>query len=266
MTASIQANYHGFQGESGVWNFGLGLPYDAMGCLQDDILARVSFIIPLVGAAWPWIAGSGICLGLLQTTASCCVRVYLAYQGKGFGLWLIPAAISMAFTILIIPLSVLKHICSRCAFSFGTPPVAGATATGAEVSWFGGGFSIWLGIGRPFFLILVRILLHLDAGKVKKSSIDGGEHSTSSRGLFAGKETMTSWKARKRWLPRAHVVPSISFVTPTWKRHAHHGLLVLFSVAATSWREYTTKAPRGFFWSFNSCITRPGWRPSSWGA
>ncbi len=32
------------------------------------------------------------------------------YQAKGFGLWLIPAAISMAFTILIIPLSVLKTV------------------------------------------------------------------------------------------------------------------------------------------------------------
>ncbi len=42
--------------------------------------------------------------------ASCCIRVYLVYQAKGLGLWLIPVAISMAFMILIIPLSVLKHI------------------------------------------------------------------------------------------------------------------------------------------------------------
>ena len=71
-------------------------------------MGRVSFIIPLVGSAWPWIAGIGICLGLLQAFASCCVRIYLVYQAKGFGPWLVPAAISMAFTILIIPLSVLK--------------------------------------------------------------------------------------------------------------------------------------------------------------
>ncbi len=108
--ASVQANRHRYQGESGVWNFGLGLPDEAMGHLRDDVLGRVSFIIPLVGSAWPWIAGIGICPGLLQAFASCCVRIYLVYQAKGFGPWLIPTAISMAFTILIIPLSVLKTV------------------------------------------------------------------------------------------------------------------------------------------------------------
>ncbi len=108
--ASIQANRHGYQGDSGVWNFGLGLPDEALGHLRDDVLGRVSFIIPLVGSAWPWIAGIGICLGLLQALASCCARIYLVYRAKGFGPWLVPAAISMAFTILIIPLSVLKTV------------------------------------------------------------------------------------------------------------------------------------------------------------
>ena len=108
--ASVQANCHGFQGELGVWNFGPGLPDEAMGHLRDDVLGRVSFIIPLVGSAWPWIVGIGICLGLLQAFASCCTRIYLVYQAKGFRPWLILAAISMAFTILIIPLSILKTI------------------------------------------------------------------------------------------------------------------------------------------------------------
>ena len=108
--ASIQANRHGYQGDSGVWNFGLGLPDEALGHLRDDVLGRVSFIIPLVGSAWPWIAGVGICLGLLQAFASCCAWIYLVYQAKGFGPWLVPAAVSMAFTILIIPLSVLKTV------------------------------------------------------------------------------------------------------------------------------------------------------------
>ncbi len=108
--ASVQANWQGYQGASGMWNFRLGLPDGAMVRLQDDVIARVSFIILLVGAAWPWIVGIGICLGILQALASSCLRVCLVYQAKGFGLWLIPAAISMAFTILILPLSVLRHI------------------------------------------------------------------------------------------------------------------------------------------------------------
>ncbi len=39
------------RGASGMWNFRLGLPDGAMIRLQDDVLARVSFIILLVGAA-----------------------------------------------------------------------------------------------------------------------------------------------------------------------------------------------------------------------
>ncbi len=108
--AFVQANCYGYQGAPGIWNFGLGLPEGALVRLQDNVLVRVSFIIPLVRAAWPWIASLGICLGLLQALASSCARIYLVYQVKGFGLWLIPAAVSMAFTLLILPLSVLRHI------------------------------------------------------------------------------------------------------------------------------------------------------------
>ncbi len=107
---SIQANRRGYQGDLGVWNFGIGLPEGTVGQLQGDVLAHISFIIPLAGAAWPWVAGIGMCFGLLQTFASCSVQVYLVYQARGFGLWLILAAISMAFTILIIPIAVFRHI------------------------------------------------------------------------------------------------------------------------------------------------------------
>ncbi len=36
------ANRYGYQGASGVWNFGLGLPEGAVVRLQDDVLAMIA--------------------------------------------------------------------------------------------------------------------------------------------------------------------------------------------------------------------------------
>ena len=63
------------------------------------------------------------------------------------------------------------------SFSFGATAGPGAIAIGASIPWVGRGLSTWLGMVRPFFLVLVRILLCLDAGKDRKSSTDGGVNS-----------------------------------------------------------------------------------------
>ena len=37
-------------------------------------------------------------------------RMYLVYRAKGFGVWLIPAALGMAFTLLVIPWTAVRSI------------------------------------------------------------------------------------------------------------------------------------------------------------
>ncbi len=39
---------------------------------------------------------------MIQALAGCIARVYLVYRARGVGVWLIPAALGMAFTLLAI--------------------------------------------------------------------------------------------------------------------------------------------------------------------
>ncbi len=74
------------------------------------MLAKVSFLIPAIRSAWPWIAGIGLILTMTQALAGCIARMYLVYRAKGFGVWLIPAALRMAFTLLAIPWTAVQSI------------------------------------------------------------------------------------------------------------------------------------------------------------
>ncbi len=74
------------------------------------MLAKVSFLIPAIGSAWPWITGIGLILAMTQTLAGCIARMYLVYRAKGFRVWLIPAALGMAFTLLAIPWTAVRSI------------------------------------------------------------------------------------------------------------------------------------------------------------
>ncbi len=47
---------------------------------------------------------------MIQAAVGCIARVYLVYQARGTGLWLIPAALGMAFTLLAIPWNALWAI------------------------------------------------------------------------------------------------------------------------------------------------------------
>ncbi len=77
--------------------------------MEQNFLTKVSILIP-VGRAWPWIAGIGMCLAALQGLGGWLARIYLAYRMKGFGLWLIPAALGIAMTLIIIPVTILRRI------------------------------------------------------------------------------------------------------------------------------------------------------------
>ncbi len=63
-----------------------------------------------MGSAWPWIAGIRLILAMIQALASCITRVYLVYRAQGAGVWLIPAALGMAFTLLAIPWTAIRAI------------------------------------------------------------------------------------------------------------------------------------------------------------
>ena len=90
-------------GPDGIWRFGTGLSSETIFQLEQGVLAKVSFYIPAIGSAWPWIAGIGLILAMTQALAGCVTRMYLVYCAKGFRVWLIPAALGMAFTLLAIP-------------------------------------------------------------------------------------------------------------------------------------------------------------------
>ncbi len=85
-------------------------------CTMSQIgLTKVSFLIPVIGKAWPWIMGIRMCLAILQGLGGCLVRIYLAYWMKGFGLWLVPAALGIAMTLIVIPITILQCIWSDLA-------------------------------------------------------------------------------------------------------------------------------------------------------
>ncbi len=75
--------------------------------MEQDFLTEVSFLIPVISRPWPWIAGLGMCLATLEGLEGCLARIYLAYQMKGFGVWLVPAALGIAMTLIIIPVTIL---------------------------------------------------------------------------------------------------------------------------------------------------------------
>ncbi len=104
---SYYANTEGDEGSHGTWQFGTGLSGETIEKIEESILAKVSFLLPVVGSTWPWLAGIGLILAMIQATAGCVVRVYLVYWARGARLWLIPAALGMAFTLLAIPWNVL---------------------------------------------------------------------------------------------------------------------------------------------------------------
>ncbi len=83
--------------------------------MEHDFLTKVSILIPVIGRAWPWIAGVGMCLALLQSLGGCLARIYLAYRMKGFGLWLIPAALGITMMLVIIPVTILRRIWANLA-------------------------------------------------------------------------------------------------------------------------------------------------------
>ncbi len=70
----------------------------------------VSFLIPAIGSAWPWSASIGLILAMAQALAGCIARVYLVYRARGAGIWFIPAALGMAFTLLAIPWTAIQAI------------------------------------------------------------------------------------------------------------------------------------------------------------
>ncbi len=56
------------------------------------------------------ITGIGLILAMTHALAGCIARMYLVYRTKGFGVWLIPAALGMAFTLLTIPWTAIQSI------------------------------------------------------------------------------------------------------------------------------------------------------------
>ncbi len=94
--------------------------------MEQDFLTKVSFLIPVISRAWPWIARLGMCLATLHGLGGCLVRIYLAYQMKGFGVWLIPTALGILITLIIIPITILQRIWADLA----TGRIPGTAAEG----------------------------------------------------------------------------------------------------------------------------------------
>ena len=94
---SYYANEGGNTGSDGIWRFGTGLSGETILQLEQSVLSKVSFLIPAIRSAWPWIAGVGLILAMTEALAGCIARMYLVYRAKGFRIWLIPAALGMAF-------------------------------------------------------------------------------------------------------------------------------------------------------------------------
>ena len=107
---SYHANERGSIGPDGIWRFRTGLSGETIFQLEQGVLAKVSFLTPAIGCAWPWIASIGLILAMTQALAGCVARMYLVYRTKGFGVWLIPAALGMAFTLLAIPWTAVRSI------------------------------------------------------------------------------------------------------------------------------------------------------------
>ncbi len=122
---SAYANQRGHRDEDGVWVFGPSISDQALSAMEHNFLTKVSILIPIIGRAWPWIAGIGMCLALLQSLGGCLACIYLAYRMKGFGLWLIPAALGIAMTLIIIPVTILRRISADLA-SGGIPGTSAA--------------------------------------------------------------------------------------------------------------------------------------------
>ncbi len=107
---SAYANQHGHQDSDGVWVFRPSISGQALQAMEHDFLTKVSFLIPAIGRAWLWIAGFGMCLDVVQGQGGCLMRIYLAYRMKGFGLWLIPAALGIVMTLIVIPVTIPRRI------------------------------------------------------------------------------------------------------------------------------------------------------------
>ena len=127
---SAYTNQHGHQDENGIWVFGPSISDQALQAMEHDFLTKVSFLIPVIGRAWPWITRLGMCLAILQSLGGCLARIYLAFRMKGFGLWLIPAALGIAMTLIIIPVTILR----RCPESFLWPGLATGRIPGTTTS------------------------------------------------------------------------------------------------------------------------------------
>ena len=69
---------------------------------SSSVLDKVSFLIPAVSRAWPWLTGVGLILAMIQTITDCVARVYITYCIRGLGIWLIPADLGMAFALISI--------------------------------------------------------------------------------------------------------------------------------------------------------------------
>ena len=107
---SYHANEGGSLGPDGIWRFGAGPSGETVFQLEQGVLAKVSFLIPAIRSAWPWIAEIGLILAMTQALAGCVAWIYLVYCAKGFGVWLVPAALGMAFTLLAIPWTAVRSI------------------------------------------------------------------------------------------------------------------------------------------------------------
>ncbi len=47
-------------GPDGIWRFGTGLSSKTIFQLEQGVLAKVSFLIPAIENAWPWIDSIGL--------------------------------------------------------------------------------------------------------------------------------------------------------------------------------------------------------------
>ncbi len=103
IVGSYHANTKGDEGSDGIWQFGTRLSGETIVQIEESVLAKLSFLIPAAGSAWPWLTGIGLIVAMVQAAAGCVTRVYLVYQARGAGLWMIPAALGMAVTLLAIP-------------------------------------------------------------------------------------------------------------------------------------------------------------------
>ncbi len=71
-----------------VWALRPGISHQALQVMEWNFLSKVSFFIPAIGSAWPWLTGLGMCLDTFQSLGVCLARTYLANWVKGIEAWL----------------------------------------------------------------------------------------------------------------------------------------------------------------------------------